>query len=153
MKNEEKIDVLNTLVEINNDRIEGYVTASSETDEHELKTLFAQFARTSNKCKNELESEIIKLGGKPTESTKTTGKFFRVWMDVKTALTGKDRKTILNLCEFGEDQALKTYEKALKDDVEDLNTPLKMLITSQYELIKADHNLVKSMRDTLVTTS
>ena len=152
MKNEETIDVLNILVEINNDRIEGYVTASSETDEHELKTLFAQFAQTSNKCKDELVSEIIKLGGQPTESTKTTGKFFRIWMDVKTALTGKDRKAILDLCEFGEDQALKTYEKALKDDVEHLNTPLQMLITSQYALITADHHTVKSMRDELVTT-
>lgn len=153
MKNEDTIDVLNTLVEINNDRIEGYITASSETDDHELKTLFAEFARTSNKCKHELESEIIKLGGTPTEGTKTTGKFFRVWMDLKTALTGKNRKAIFDSCEFGEDQALKTYEKALKNDIEHLNTPLKMLITSQYALITADHYTVKSMRDALVSTS
>ncbi len=153
MENNETIDVLNTLVEINNDRIEGYVTASSETDDHELKTLFAKLAQTSNKCKNELVSEIIKLGGQPTESTKTTGKFFRVWMDVKTAITGKNRKAILDLCEFGEDQALKTYEKALNDDIEHLNTPLQMLITSQYASITADHHTVKTMRDELVTTS
>lgn len=153
MENNETIDVLNTLVEINNDRIEGYVTASSETDDHELKTLFAKLAQTSNKCKNELVSEIIKLGGQPTESTKTTGKFFRVWMDVKTAITGKNRKAILDLCEFGEDQALKTYEKALNDDIEHLNTPLQMLITSQYASITADHHTVKTMRDELITTS
>jgi len=34
--------VLNTLIENNNDRIEGYETASNETEEQDLKTLFAQ---------------------------------------------------------------------------------------------------------------
>lgn len=33
-------------------------------------------------------------------------------MDVKAALTGKDRKAILNSCEYGEDIAKDSYEKA-----------------------------------------
>jgi hypothetical protein len=33
--------------------------------------------------------------GTPEEGTRITGKFFRVWMDVKAALTNKDRKAIL----------------------------------------------------------
>ncbi len=45
------IEVLNSLITINNDRIEGYETASKETEEHDLKTLFAQFISTSRKCK------------------------------------------------------------------------------------------------------
>lgn len=49
MENEKTIDVLNTLVKINNDRTEGYETALKETDESELKALFAEFARTSQK--------------------------------------------------------------------------------------------------------
>jgi hypothetical protein len=32
--------VLNTLITINNDRIEGYETATKETEEQDLKTLF-----------------------------------------------------------------------------------------------------------------
>jgi len=49
MDNEKTIDVLNTLIQINNDRIEGYETASKETEEHDLKTMFAQFTKTSEK--------------------------------------------------------------------------------------------------------
>jgi hypothetical protein len=45
--------VLNTLIEINNDRIEWYETASKETKEQDLKTLFAQLSQTIQKCKNE----------------------------------------------------------------------------------------------------
>ena len=46
MENEKTIAVLNTLITINNDRIEGYETASKETEEQDLKALFAHFTAT-----------------------------------------------------------------------------------------------------------
>ncbi len=150
MNKEKTIDVLNSLIEINNDRIEGYETASKEAEEADLKTLFAQFSQTSQKCKLELVKEVVKLGGKPAEGTKTTGKLYRAWMDVKSALTGKDRKTILNSCEFGEDVAVDTYNKALKENSADLSAEQNSLIGAQHAAIKADHNKVKSLRDAIV---
>jgi len=33
-------------------------------------------------------------------------------MNFKAALTGKDRKAILNLCEYGEGATVDTYDKA-----------------------------------------
>ena len=151
MEKEKTIEVLNTLITINNDRIEGYETAAKETEEQDLKTLFAQFSSTSQKCKTELNNEVSKLGGTPSEGTKTTGKFFRAWMDVKATLTGKDRKAILNSCEYGEDVAKDTYEKALKNDAEYLSAEQQTMIKAQHTLLVADHNKVKSMRDDLVT--
>ncbi len=150
MDNEKTIDALNTLVQINNDRIEGYQTASNETEEQDLKTLFTQFTKTSEKNNQELSTEITKLGGTPTDGTKNTGKFFRVWMDVKAALTGKDRKAILNSCEFGEDEALETYEDVQENDADHLSAEQKSMISSQYNLLNADHDTVKTMRDALV---
>ena len=147
MENEKTIAVLNTLITINNDRIEGYETASKETEEQDLKTLFAHFSSTSKKCKQELTNEVSKLGGTAAEGTLTIGKFFRVWMDVKAALTGKDRKAILNSCEYGEDQAKDTYEKALENDKENLSMEQQTMIKAQHTLLRADHDKVKSMRD------
>lgn len=146
--NEKSIDALNNLLEINNDRIEGYNHAIKETDEADLKSLFSQCASTSFKCKQELTTEILKLGGTPIEGTRNTGKLYRAWMDVKAALTGKDRKAILNSCEFGEDVAVKNYADTLKDEAVD--SSLYPLISNQYNLIKADHNKVKTLRDVLV---
>ena len=51
--------MLNTLIENNNDRIEGYETASNETEEQDLKTLFAQLSQTIHKCKNEKKYIIL----------------------------------------------------------------------------------------------
>ena len=147
MENEKTIEVLNTLITINNDRIEGYETAAKETEEQDLKTLFARFAATSLKCITELKIEVTKLGGTPAEGTMVSGKFFRVWMDIKAALTGKDRKTILNSCEYGEDMAKGTYEKVLKNDTENLSTEQQAMIKAQHILLVADHDQVKSMRD------
>ena len=150
MKNEKAIDVLNDLITINNDRIEGYETASKETEEHELKTLFAQFILTSQRCKQELVNEVRTLGGEVAEGTKTSGKFFRVWMDVKAALTGKDRKAILSSCEFGEDQALDAYDEALGDGSERISANQQSMIIAQKLMLKADHDHVKALRDALV---
>jgi len=150
MEKEKTIEVLNTLITINNDRIEGYETAAKETEEQDLKTFFSDLKQTSLHCNKELLDEVTKLGGTPTEGTKTTGKFFRVWMDVKAALTGKDRKAILNSCEYGEDVAKDTYEKALENDAENLSAEQQTMIKSQHNLLVADHNKVKTMRD-LVT--
>lgn len=150
MDNEKTVDVLNTLIEINNDRIEGYETASKETDEHDLKNLFSSLIKTSKVCREELTQEVERLGGTPAEGTKITGKFFRAWMDVKAALTGKDRKAILNSCEYGEDVAVETYDKALKNDYEHLGVEQRSMIDEQRELIVADHDQIKELRDQLV---
>ncbi len=149
MEKEKSIEVLNTLITINNDRIQGYETASKETEEQDLKTMFAQFTTTSQKCKQELVSEVRKMGGKPEEGTMISGKFFRVWMDVKTALTGKNRKAILSSCEFGEDTAVDTYNKALINNVHDISADQRTMLNSQFALIKADHDKIKTMRDAL----
>ena len=149
MEKEKAIEVLNTLITINNDRIEGYETASKETEELDLKTLFAIFISTSQKCKQELISEVHTLGGEVAEGTKISGKFFRVWMDVKAALTGKDRKAILNSCEYGEDEALDTYEEALENGLEHLSAVQQTMVIAQRSLLRADHDHVKALRDAL----
>ena len=150
MDNVKTIEALNTLITINNDRIEGYETAAKETEEQDLKTFFSDLRQTSMHCNKELSVEVTKLGGTAAEGTKTTGKFFRVWMDVKAALTGKNRKAILSSCEYGEDMAQKTYQDTLTNEAENLSTELQTIIKSQFALLAIDHNRVKTMRDALV---
>lgn len=147
MENEKRIEVLNQLIEINNDRVEGYETASKETDAADLKSLFADLQSTSHNNLSALRSEVNRLGGTPEEGTRVTGKFFRAWMDVKAALTGNDRQTILNSCEFGEDKALETYENVLADDAQLLSSEQLAIIREQQSKLRADHDRVKALRD------
>ena len=147
MENEKSIDALNELIEINNDRLEGYDTAAKETDAADLKMLFANMKATSFDNLQELLAEVTRLGGKAEEGTRVTGKFFRAWMDVKAALTGNDRETILNSCEFGEDKALDTYEHVLEDHRESLSSEQLAMVRAQQANLRADHDRIKALRD------
>ena len=145
MTTDKSIDVLNSLIVINNDRIQGYETAIDETKDSDLRNLFNRFIDHSRQFRDELISAVRNLGGKPAEGTRPDGKIYRAWMDFKAMLTGKDRKAILSSCEYGEDVAVNTYEKAMKD--EDLSPAYSGIVSTQYAKIKADHDEVRSMRD------
>ncbi len=153
MNKNNTVDVLNTLIIINNDRIEGYETASKETEEMELKNLFSHFINTSHRCKAELVKQIQNIGGSPDEGTRITGKFFRVWMDVKVALTGNDRKAILGSCDYGEQVAQDTYETALKDNLEDISAAQQTMLIAQRMALKADHDNIKNLLNKLLGTA
>src|SRR3954463_3496999 len=109
METRDIVKHLNGLIEINNDRTEGYQKAAEETGDAALKSLFTRFADSSRSYRNELVSLVRNNGGEPTEGTTGSGKLYRVWMDIKAALAGKDRKALLSNCEYGEDVALESY--------------------------------------------
>lgn len=153
MEKEKTILVLNRLIAINNERIEIYETAIKEARDQDLKTLFTQCKATSQKCKLELISEVIKLGGKIAEDAIPFGKSFYVWMNIlKTALKDNNRKDILKSCEYGDDIAIDTYFKALRNNMKDITAEQQMVINAQHISIKDDYNKIKSMRDALAYT-
>lgn len=145
-RNEKVIEQLNKLVEINNDRVQGYENAAKESIDSDLKSLFIEMSNHSRRLRTDLSNEIRKLGGTPTEGTKNTGKIFRVWMDIKAALTGKNRKEIIGSCETGEDAALEVYEEVLKSEVL-IAQNLKDLVLKQKQEIQTDHNRIRTLRD------
>jgi uncharacterized protein (TIGR02284 family) len=146
-------DVLNRLIQIHNDRMEGYDRASKETDESDLKNLFAQHASTSKQFKDELTTQVINGGGDPKKDTTVPGKVYQAWMDVRAALSTNDRKTVLKSCEFGEDVAVKAYENVLKDDVNDITSEQQQIVRRQYSTVKAQHDKIRNLRDVVIANS
>lgn len=148
MENEKAIGILNDLIRINHDRVEGYEKAIDELkdEDADLKTLFQRYTNESRQYAQELTTEVSRLGGDPADGTTNSGKVYRVWMDLKAAITGKDRKTILNNCEFGEDAAQKAYDTALNSDTE-FEPSLRDLIVRQKAALRSGHDEVKRLRD------
>ena len=146
--NEKTSEVLNDLIRINNDRIEGYNRAEKECDDEDsdLQSVFRQMSAESRSYVTDLSKYVSASGENPTDSTTTSGKIYRVWMDVKATFTGKDRKAILASCEFGEDAAQKAYDSALSSDA-DFNTEVRQLIMDQKTSLKKSHDRIKSIRD------
>jgi len=148
MENEKVIGILNDLVRINQDRVVGYEKAIDELKDGDadLKTLFQRYIMESREYGQELTQEVSRLGGNPADGTTNSGKIYRVWMDLKATITGHDRETVLNNCEFGEDAAQKAYEMALNGD-EDLDTSLRDLLVAQKAQLKISHDEIKRLRD------
>ena len=110
---EKTAELLNDLIVINNDRVEGYEKAASEAKDLALRGLFEALARDSRKFASELSLEVAQLGAPISTGTSTAGNIYRVWMDLKAKLTKGDQVSILNSCEEGENVALEGYRKAL----------------------------------------
>jgi uncharacterized protein (TIGR02284 family) len=145
--NSETAGVLNDLIQINNDRIEGYEKAAKElaAEDQDLRQLFISMIDESHTHKMALASEINVLGSDIDVDTTMSGKIYRAWMDVKAVFTGHTREAVLENCEFGEDAAQKAYEMALNDD--DLPAYLRTIITEQKESLKNSHDKIRNLRD------
>lgn len=147
-RQDELTGVLNDLIQINNDRVVGYEKAAKEAKnlDVDLITVFQQMADQSRKYAAELTEQVGKLGGDAAHDTTLSGKVYRVWMDLKAAITGKDRESILGSCEYGEDVAQRAYQAALESDAF-MNTEIRQMISTQKSSLKESHDLIKKYRD------
>ena len=140
-------EVLNDLIQINNDRIEGYQKALRELkdEDGDLRDLFISMIDESHNCKMELATEVAANKTDIATGTTGSGKVYRVWMDLKSTFTGHDRHSILAECEGGEDAAQKAYASALEE--EHLPAYIRTLVSDQKDLLKTSHDAIKALRD------
>ena len=138
-------EVLNDLIRINNDRVDGYNKAALQTADEDLRSLFTSLATQSSQFAAELKKHVRSEGEDPAEGTTVSGKIYRTWMDVKAKFGGDDRKGLLASCEFGEDAAQKAYKMALED--KDLPSDLRSLVEDQKSTLKQAHDKIRDMRD------
>lgn len=146
MDQEKTNKALSDLVIINNDRYEGYRKAMEETKDSSLKELFLSLSNQSNSFANELRKHFPSADQPASDETKTTGKVYRAWMDIKAAMAGSDRKAILESCEFGEDAALKEYDGVLEHP-EYFGPEVLEVIRKQRNELQVKHDKIKGMRD------
>jgi uncharacterized protein (TIGR02284 family) len=147
-RNEKTVEVLNDLIRINNDRVEGYEKAIRETNETDvdLRNIFSTMAQESRSYGRELTEQVSRLGGEPAAGTTASGKIYRTWMDIKSGFSRSERKSVLEECEYGEDAAQKAYEKAL-DSATDLPADIVALIQKEKNNLRTAHDTIKNYRD------
>ena len=139
--------LLNELVETLKDGQKGYADAMTEVKDEHLKDLFKKYAAQRASYITEIEDQMFKLDLKPdtNEGRSITGTIHQAWLDLKSAVTGHDKKAILSECERGEDVAKKAYEVANK--AQDLPSALKAVLEKQAQGINAAHDEIRSLRN------
>jgi len=147
----ETLELLNDLVLINNDRIEGFERAIKELKESgeggNLETSFLRFIDDSRRYKMEIGTEIQALGKDIEQGTSASGKLHRAWIAVKETFTGHDLHSLLEECERGEDAIKNAYEEALNGDV--LPAYIIDMLDGQLQEILDAHDEIKAMRDSV----
>lgn len=142
-------DLLNQLVEINNDRIEGYekaITLLPQQDNYDIQNIFEKYRDQSIQFNSELKPLVFRAGDTPTDDTRTSGKLFRTWMAIKSTVAPSTIESVLESCERGEDEFKKVYRDAI-EQADHIPADILLIIQSQAELQLAAHDHIKNLRD------
>jgi uncharacterized protein (TIGR02284 family) len=143
MATSDVIDTLNDLIETCKDGENGFRECADNVKSESLKTLFNTYARHCAQSAAELQSEVRRLGGDPERTGSVSASLHRGWIDIKSALTGKDDDAVIAECERGEDVAIQNYQKALQ---ETLPAEIRGLIERQYSGVKEHHDRVRALK-------
>ena len=142
MENTKVIATLNRLIETCKDGEQGFKTAADGLTNQQTKTLFEQYSRDRAQMARELQTEVRKLGGDPDKAGSVSGTLHRGWINIKSAVTGRNDSTIISEAERGEDVAKKVYEEAVQ---EPLPPAIRTLVQQQAARVREAHDRVRTM--------
>ena len=142
--NDDAISYLNNLIETCKDGQNGFQTAADGVQRSDLKTLFHTYAQQRAQFAAELQSEVRHLGGDPEKTGSVAATLHRGWINIKSAVTGKDDHAVIAECERGEDSAVNNYEEALKAN---LPANVRSIIQRQFTQIKEAHDRIRALRN------
>jgi uncharacterized protein (TIGR02284 family) len=144
--NKEAINTLNDLIEVAKNGQEGYRTAAEGISDAGLRSKFISLSNERAGFVKELQEQVRSLGGDPEKNSSVTGAMHRGWINLKAAVSKKDEGAIIAECKRGDEDAVKSYEEALKK--EELGADVRSLVEKQASQVRSDYdNLLQMERD------
>ncbi|SIS89410.1 conserved hypothetical protein [Kaistella chaponensis] len=145
--NNQTVSTLNDLLQITNDRIEGFNKVEDKVWEKypNLKSDYNNMVDQSQKMRLELKSLISERNGDADDSTTVAGGLHRTWIDVKNAFSSDNAESTLENVTFGENAAIQAYEKAL--DSGDLCPESSRVVQDQLHSLKASYEKFKNLEN------
>lgn len=148
MNTNSEIKTLKTLSELQVDRTEGFQKAAEDVKniDLDLNVLFAKMANNSLAYKTDLD-KLLSTYGEPAEKFENSflSDIHKTWIDIKSAISDKDRDTVLSSCEFGENVIIGAYEAALEDE-EIKNPNVRVTLNKHLSEIKDGLSTIKALR-------
>jgi uncharacterized protein (TIGR02284 family) len=138
------ISTLNDLIEISRDGDLGFTKCAEHAKSAQLKSTFERRANECRAAASELQTHVVRLGGKPEDSGTARGALHRGWVAVRGTLTTDSDEAMLTECERGEDAAVAAYRKALKKN---LPSVVRTVVAHQAEGAQRNHDEIKRLRD------
>ena len=139
-----EITTLNTLIATLIDSITGYEDAASNADESRFQQIFRERAGERQRVVESLRAEVRRLGGNPEDDGSFMGKTHQRFLDLKAAITGRDKKAIINEVERGEDYLKEKFETALNDG--SLGGESRAAVEDAYQSVRAGHDQMSQLK-------
>lgn len=141
------ISTLNGLIATTIDSANGYEEAAKDSESGRFGPLFTSRASERRSVATRLQQRVSNLGGNPEDDGTVLAGAHRMFLNLKSMLTGHDDKAIINEVEAGEDHIKAKYEDALED--RDLSPAVRALIESCYVSVKEGHDEMRDLKHSM----
>lgn len=141
------IRTLNGLIATIIDSVDGYSESAKDVDSTRFKELFLARSSERRELAEALRSQVSSLGGNPEDDGTILAVGHRAFVNLKSAVTGKDDKAVVNEVERGEDHLKAKFENALKDDA--LSPTVRTTIESAWSSVKNGHDEMSVLKYSL----
>jgi uncharacterized protein (TIGR02284 family) len=141
-------EVLNDLICINDDRVEGYKTALSQSASliPELQDTLCVIISDGINYRHQLAMRIKQFGALNVKEH-VPGNIYQAWNDLKGVFATGSQKSVITSCLYNEEVALHAYKAALCIDNIRRSEAVFQMITAHEKGLKENHNILKSYRD------
>lgn len=133
---------LNDLIETCKDSQAGFHASAEKLKDKEIHSLFLRYYLQRAEFAGELQAEVTRDGGEPSESGTAAGAMHRGWIGLKTALAADSDHEILVEAERGEDAAVKNYIAALRKR---LPADIEAIVSRQFREVQETHKKVREL--------
>jgi uncharacterized protein (TIGR02284 family) len=129
---------LNDLIATTWDSIDDYLNAADNVESDSLVALFDKRVVERQSAIEALCSEVIRLGGKPQESGSLSASAHRMLFNLRSVLTGRNEKTVIEEVARRESYIRSKFENAIADT--DLSSEVRRAIRDCYASINNHNN-------------
>lgn len=135
---------LNDLIATTFDSVDGYTEAAKNSENERFVTLFKARAAERQVVITTLRDEVTRLGGMPDDDGTMLGRAHRMFLNLKSSVTGRDDKAIVAEVEQGEDHIKHRFESAI-DDAE-VSPQVNLVIREAFTSIKQGHDAMRDLK-------
>ena len=141
------ISTLNGLIATTIDSVDGYRSSAEAVESTRYAELFTARASERASVAEQLRGEVRRLGGNPEDDGTVLAGAHRAFLNLKSAVTARDDKAIIDEVERGEDHIKAKYEAALADD--QLAPECRSLIETAYGSVRSGHDQMRDLKHNL----
>jgi uncharacterized protein (TIGR02284 family) len=144
------IRTLNSLIATTLDSVDGYTEAATEAGNTRFASMFTSRASERRNVATDLQDEVRRLGGEPEDDGTALASAHRTFINLKSVVTGRDDKAIVDEVERGEDHILHKFQDALKDA--DLSPETRAAIQNAFGSVRTGHDQMRDLKHAMEST-